>query len=133
MAKITRKTRARSLAGVLAASLLLWAPLAWALSDSAAKTTGFDIGVVGKEFKGGIKQSGQLIETLLNIINALLVIAAIAAIVFIIISGVRYFTSQGDEDAVEQAKNGLIYGIIGVLVIILSIVLLTFFTSQIKS
>lgn len=74
---------------------------------------------------------GGLIDGIINIINALLVIAAIAAVVYIIISGVRYFASQGDEQAAEQAKLALIYGIIGILIVILSIVIIKFFQSQI--
>ena len=104
-----------------------------AISDSDAKDMGFDISLVAPEFKGGIKKTGGLINTVINIINALLVLAAIAAVVYIIISGVRYFASQGDEDAVAQAKNGLIYGVIGVIIIILSIVILNFFTAQVSS
>ena len=121
--------------GVLITTSLLTKPaIALAgISDSDAKNKGFDISFVAPSFKGGIKTSGGLINTVINIVNALLVLAAIAAVVYIIISGIRYFSSQGDEDAVAQAKNGLISGIIGVIIIILSIVIIKFFTSQIST
>ena len=79
------------------------------------------------DFVGTADVGTGLISAIINIINALLVLAAIVAIVFIIISGVRYFASQGDEIAVSQAKHSLLFGIIGVLVIILSIVIIKFF------
>lgn len=75
--------------------------------------------------------TGGLVDSIINIINALLVLAAIAAVVYIIISGIRYFSSQGDERAVEQAKLALIYGVLGIIVIILAIVIVQFFQSQI--
>ena len=63
----------------------------------------------------GIRSNIGVIDTVINIINALLVLAAIAAVVYIIISGVRYFASQGDETAVSQAKRSLLFGIIHLL------------------
>ena len=125
----------REISAVLAAVTLLAIPLIATaqIGDSEAKNIGFNITKVAPGFKGGIKQSGGLINTVLNIVNALLVLAAIAAVVYIILAGVRYFSSQGDEDAVEQAKNSLIYGVIGIIVIILAIVIITFFTSQVSS
>ncbi len=79
----------------------------------------------------GTAPPGNLLNSILNIINSLLVIVAIAAVVYIIISGVRYFSSQGDEDAARQAKLALIYGVIGIIIITLSIVIIRFFQSQV--
>jgi hypothetical protein len=70
--------------------------------------------------------SGTLIEAITNIVNALLTLAAVVAAVFVIIGGVRYVTAQGDEDAVEAAKNTVIYAVIGVIVIALSAVIINF-------
>lgn len=72
--------------------------------------------------------SGGLVDGIINIINALLLIAAIAAVAYIIISGVRYFASQGDERAVEEAKRSLIFGVIGILVTLLALVIVNFFS-----
>jgi hypothetical protein len=72
-----------------------------------------------------------LVDSLISIINALLVLAAIAAVVYIIVSGVRYVASQGDERETEQAKRGLIYGIIGIILIILSAAIINFFVANI--
>ncbi len=96
--------------------------------DKNARNTGFNITAVQGEFEGISPTSVGLISSIINIINALLVLAAIAAIVFIIIGGVRYVTSQGDEDATEQAKNSIIYAIIGIIVILLAAVIVNFFT-----
>ena len=70
--------------------------------------------------------SGTLILAITNIVNALLTLAAVIAAIFVIIGGVRYFTAQGDEDAVAAAKNTVIYAVLGVIVIALSAVIINF-------
>ncbi len=69
----------------------------------------------------------DLVVAITTIVNALLALVAIIAVVFIVIGGVRYITSQGDEDAVALAKNTIIYSIIGLIVVILSAVLINVF------
>ena len=123
----------RKFVGTLIAVTLLTAPtVALAFEDENADTTGFRINAFTNEFRG-IQDPAKagLINTTIRIINALLVLAAIAAIVFVIIGGVRYITAQGDEDAVAQAKNTVIYAIIGIIVIILAAVIVNFFVSQV--
>ena len=70
--------------------------------------------------------TGTLIGAITNIVNGLLTLAAVIAAIFVIIGGVRYFTSQGDEDAVAAAKNTVIYSVVGVIVIALSAVIINF-------
>jgi hypothetical protein len=68
----------------------------------------------------GIAQ-GQTTDDLLNfvtnIINAFLAFAALIAAIFFIVAGVRYITSQGDEQAAETAKKMMLYAFIGLLLI----------------
>ena len=68
-----------------------------------------------------------IVTAIATIVNALLAVVAIIAVVFIVIGGVRYITSQGDEDAVALAKNTIIYSIVGLIVIILSAVIINIF------
>ena len=113
----------RAISQVLIGTCLLVAP---ALAQ--AQASDFYI----PDFVGTASPTGTgLIDTIINIVNALLVLAAIAAIVFIIISGVRYFASQGDEAAVDQAKRTLIYGIVGIIIILLAAVIVNFFAVNI--
>ena len=70
--------------------------------------------------------SGTLIGAITNIVNSLLALAAVIAVIFVIIGGVRYITAQGDEDAVAAAKNTVIYAVIGVVVIALSAVIINY-------
>ena len=70
--------------------------------------------------------TGTLLGAITSIVNVLLTLAAIIAVIFVIIGGVRYVTSQGDEDAALLAKNTIIYAILGVIVIALSAVIVNF-------
>ncbi len=53
-----------------------------------------------------------------NIINILLYIIGTAAVIVIIIAGIRYTTSGGSQQAVEGAKKMLLGGVIGLAVAI---------------
>ena len=70
--------------------------------------------------------SGSIIDAVTNIVNALLGFAAVVAVIFVIIGGVRYITGQGDEDAIELAKNTVLYALIGLIIIALSAVVVNF-------
>lgn len=54
------------------------------------------------------------------IVNILLFIIAAIAVIMLIIGGVRYVVSGGDQSAVTSAKNTILYAIIGIIVAILA-------------
>ncbi len=57
-----------------------------------------------------------------TVINWLLGIAATIAVLFIIISGIRYIISTGDQNEITGAKATLKYSIMGLIVVILAMV-----------
>ena len=50
------------------------------------------------------------------IVNILSLIVGIAAVIVVILSGLRYITSAGDAGKVSSAKNTLVYALIGVAI-----------------
>jgi len=70
-------------------------------------------------------QSG-LIPAVLTIVNGLLVISGIVASIYLVMGGVRYIMSQGEEGETEKAKNTILYAIIGLIVIALSAAIVNF-------
>jgi len=70
----------------------------------------------------GIKLVGftNIYDFLNFIVKTMLSIAAIIAVIFLIIGGVRYVVSASNADAVEGAKNTILYAVIGLIVIMLS-------------
>lgn len=69
---------------------------------------------------GNIPTLSCLPVLLNNVITALVTIAGIVAIFFIIYSGFKLITSGGDPKQVETAKNSLVYAILGLFVVFLS-------------
>lgn len=59
-----------------------------------------------------------------NIITTLLSLAGVAALFFIIFSGIKFITSGGDPKQVEGARHTLTYAIIGLLVILFSFLII---------
>ena len=64
--------------------------------------------------------------TVKNIINAVLYVVGILAVVMVIIGGIQYTTSGGDQAAVTKAKNTILYGIVGLIIAILAYAIVNF-------
>ncbi len=71
-------------------------------------------------------------QALITIVNVLLILAAIIAAIFLVIGGVRYITSSGDEEAADKAKNTILYAVIGLIVIGLSAAIVNFVVGAIQ-
>lgn len=50
------------------------------------------------------------------IVNILLFVIGIVAVIMIIVGGIRYTTSAGDEKAVRAAKDTILYAVVGLVV-----------------
>lgn len=55
-----------------------------------------------------------------RILTTVFVIAGAVAVLFIIINAFRYVISQGDAGKISQAKDGILYGLAGLVIISLS-------------
>lgn len=65
-------------------------------------------------------------QILANIILYILGFSAALAVLFIIIGGLRFIVSSGDQNAADQGKKIILYAILGLIVIIFSFVIVTF-------
>lgn len=65
-----------------------------------------------------------------KIANIIAIVAGIAAVFIIIIAGIQYMTSTGDPTKVNNAKNAILYTIIGLLVIVIARSLVVFVVSK---
>jgi len=64
--------------------------------------------------------STDLPSVINSAINVLLFIVGVAAVVMLIVGGIRYIASGGDQTAVAGAKNTIIYSIVGIIVAVLA-------------
>jgi hypothetical protein len=68
---------------------------------------------------------------LTSAINILSIIVGVAAIVAIIISGLRMIVSNGDSNTFASARNGLIYSAVGLIVAVLAQIIVSFVLTNI--
>ena len=72
---------------------------------------------------------GNIPRTLGNIIIAIVVLAVIIALLYLLYGGIRWVTSRGDKEQVEGARNHIIAAIIGLIVIFLALFIVSFVLS----
>ena len=71
--------------------------------------------------------SGQSIPQLIqNTLNLLSFIVGAAAVIMLIIGGLRYVLSGGDSNAISGAKNTIIYAMIGIAVALFAQIIVLF-------
>ncbi|MBQ3413362.1 hypothetical protein IJH33_00705 [Candidatus Saccharibacteria bacterium] len=61
-----------------------------------------------------------------QVTNTILYIVGIVAVIMLIIGGIRYITSGGDAKKVTDAKNTVLYAIIGLVICLLAFAIVNF-------
>lgn len=67
-----------------------------------------------------------------TIANILIFLVGIIAVIMLIIGGIRYAVSGGDQSAVTSAKNTILYAIVGLIVAFLAFAIVNFVTTQLE-
>jgi len=65
-------------------------------------------------------QSGQLGSVIGSITNLLFLVAGLIALIYLVIGGIKWVTSEGDSKNVEAARNQIIAAALGLAVTFLS-------------
>ena len=68
-----------------------------------------------------------------QVTNTILYIVGIIAVIMLIIGGIKYVVSGGDSKKVTDAKNTVLYAIIGLIVCFLSFAIVNFVISALPS
>lgn len=109
---------------ILGASALLSLPL------GAAAATPFTLEDIGSKLGLG---TADLKSSVINILAWLLGIAALAAVVMIILGGLQWLTSAGNEEKVAGAKKTISSAVIGLILIILAWAIVIFVAGTTKN
>ena len=72
---------------------------------------------------GGVTGFNKLLTEIINVVS---VIVGIIAVIMIIFAGFRYITSGGASDKVGNAKNTILYALIGLVVVALAQLIVKF-------
>ncbi|MDQ5943308.1 MAG: hypothetical protein QG675_76 [Patescibacteria group bacterium] len=78
---------------------------------------------------GGPADFGSLISTITNL---LLGIAGSIAVIFIIVGGIQYATSAGDDGKVQSAKNTIFNAVIGLVITVMAFAIVNFLLNIFK-
>jgi hypothetical protein len=108
--------------GVFAQAAPAYAAFDQGLSDGANSAQGKDqqgdaASLFGQGGQGGIFRT---------ITNVLLFLIGAISVIMLIVGGIRYVVSGGDSTAVQNAKNTILYAIVGVVVAILAYAVVNF-------
>ena len=68
-----------------------------------------------------------------TITNTVLYIVGVVAVIMLIIGGIKYVTSGGDAKKVTDAKNTVLYAIIGLIIAFLAFAIVNFVISALPS
>jgi hypothetical protein len=66
------------------------------------------------------------------IVGAVFIAAGAVTVLYILISGIRYIISQGNASQVAQAKDGILYGVAGLIIISLAFFIVQLVINVIK-
>ncbi|MDO4219768.1 MAG: pilin [Candidatus Saccharibacteria bacterium] len=78
------------------------------------------------EVNSGVGAETDLTKMIGVILSAVYGVIGIVAVVMIILGGVNYATSQGDPGKVKKGKDTIMYGVIGLVIVILAFAITNF-------
>ena len=113
---------------ILISTLALASPSVYAVNifsqtcNSAAAGTDVCKSVNSQAASGG----NPIIKTLKTVIEVVSWIVGIAAVIILIVSGFQFITNGSDPQGVANARNSLIYALIGVAVVVLAQAIVAF-------
>ncbi|MBR2754076.1 hypothetical protein IKD82_02880 [Candidatus Saccharibacteria bacterium] len=70
-----------------------------------------------------VAAANELPDTIINIVTAIIGVSGLVAVIFIIIGGIQYITSEGDAAKTKKAKDTILYAFIGLIICALAFVI----------
>ena len=125
---LANKVKTAILAGVLAITGAGAALMpAYAYADDNSIINGGSIGGgVSDVVNGSNLPTVEASSIVQRVINIILYVVGVLSVVMIIIGGIRYTASAGDQAAVTKAKNTILYGIVGLVIALLAYAIINF-------
>jgi hypothetical protein len=90
--------------------------------------------LVGIDASSGVNvpMTNLTTDTVHTVLQIVFGLAGGAALVIIVVSGLRFVTSQGEPEKTNKARNTIIYAIVGLVVSILAYSIVTFITGNVS-
>jgi hypothetical protein len=123
--QLRHKLKNFTIALLLALSVGGLAAPALASASSFTKDACSGVAQIGGATCGSSSNTG--IDNIITwVVNILSVIVGVAAVIMIIIGGFKYVTSGGEASDTAEAKNTIIYALVGIVIVVLAQVLVHF-------
>lgn len=87
-------------------------------------------GLIGCNGGGAVTGSNIIVDNLSQVANFMILVAAALSVVFIVYSGFRMVIAMGDDSKISEQKNAVLYVLIGLLLVILSQLIVSFVGTQ---
>jgi cytochrome bd-type quinol oxidase subunit 2 len=117
---------------VLPASANAQTPLQNGLCSGASNLQ-ISTGASTADCSSDTESTNKVNSTITTAINVFSTIVGVIAVLMIIYGGLRYITSGGDSGKITNAKNTIIYALIGLVVVALAQFIVKFMLSQVTS
>ncbi len=109
------------------AALLLSSSLAYGFSSPVAAAAKDDVCAGITAGGGACTDNGAGLTNIIKVVIQILsVIAGVAAVIMIVVGGLRYITSGGDSSKVAGAKSAILYAIVGLVIVALAQLIVRF-------
>jgi cytochrome bd-type quinol oxidase subunit 2 len=76
--------------------------------------------------------TGDLNTTIRSVVNLLSVLVGVAAVIMIMVGGLRYITSAGNAEGAKSARSTITYALIGLVVVALAQIIVHFVITSVK-
>jgi len=74
--------------------------------------------------------SSSVSDIAATISNIMLFVLGAVAVIMIVVGGIRYATSNGDQSAVKGAKDTILYAVVGLIVALIAYAIVNFVINQ---
>ena len=78
-------------------------------------------------------EAGQVDSIITDVIDILSIVVGVIAVIMIIIGGLKYITSNGDSGNVTGAKNTILYAVVGLVVVAVAQIIVTFVVGRVTT
>ena len=72
-------------------------------------------------------------KAVINIVNFVVGVGGLVAVVYIVIGGITYMTSNGDANKIAKAKTTILYALIGLVIAALAFAIVNFALGALKN
>lgn len=87
---------------------------------------GANLSEAGSDCSDDAQGADKIQETIQAVVDILTAIIGVIAVILIIINGLKFITAAGDSNSITAARNGIIYAIVGLIVVALAQIIVRF-------